>query len=230
VLVTGYIFTTLVSVISFILTVKSDFFGLIKDASASTMASLGLAILLFLIGERLTNAQSQRSFNNNLVNEIQKHLSSLPVANTITEFTSADLAMDYLCEKLPTAKIVWNTKISKDAISPRDAFASKYSKALREALKKGLVYKDILSPGFTEYASDIEQFCKNKPGKYLFKVVDVKLNSFINFIVIEHKNGEKELVFGWATSDLNGTESPAYRITDTRIVNYYVDYHKDLSR
>ena len=43
------------------------------------------------------------------------------------------------------------------------------------------------------------------------------------------RNGDEELILGWATSKKRGTEQPAYKIRDNRVIAYFKDYHKDLS-
>jgi hypothetical protein len=225
-----YFISVIFTVSSYILTIKNSFFGLISDPTTATLASLGFSILIFMIIEKISTFMEISNLKESINEEIDKKFSGIPIFNIITEYKTADEAMEYLCSKLPLANTILNTKISKDTIHVNNELGKRYKKTLKECIKNGLTYKDVISNGFEEYKTELELYSKGLTGKYICKNVDIDLSCFINFIILIYKNGEKELLIGWATSAYNGTEIPAYKISDSRIISYFEDYHMDLSK
>lgn len=223
-----YIIVILFAVGSLILGLTTDVFGLIEDEANVPLASAAIAIFVMLIGDRVTAVIRESSFQKGLNDTIQNIKRSTPNLYSITEFESSDIAMEYLCTRLQFTKLILNTKVSKDTIPPSRDIGVKYLVAIKSALNNGLVYKDIISPGFQDYANELAEFQTNAKGTYQFTLLDSINPTFLNFTILEYKNGERELIIGWATSQYMGTEQRAYAIKDSRVVAYFDSYYTAL--
>ncbi|MCD4708420.1 MAG: hypothetical protein K8S62_11875 [Candidatus Sabulitectum sp.] len=197
---------------------------IIPESLTRILSSFLLSIFVILVTDKL----SLRARDSNLDKfhtKIQNHINTFPRSNLITEFHSSDEAMEYLCQRIPFATTIFNTRISKYNVRPKSQLDDRYSSTIKKGLKSGLSYKEIISPGFQERSVELNGYAKNSSeGTYFFSVADFEAPSFMNFTILEYKSGEKELIFGWATSILNGTENKAYKIVDTRVISYYLSF------
>lgn len=226
--VVTYAITTLLAAISLIGGLTTNFFGLVEEGLVVPIASASTAIFLFIIGDRVAMVFRDKSFSSNMEKIIPKIISSSPDLYSVTEFLSSDKAMEYLCSQLRFAKVVLNTKISKDAIPPRRDVGDEYLAAVKAALKAGLVYKDVVSPGFKDYAEDLLKYQAKETGTYQYTLLDSNDPAFLNFIVLEYESSDEEVIIGWATSPYIGTEQKAYSIRDRRLISYFRQYHAAL--
>lgn len=223
-----YIIATLLALFCLIGGLTTDFFGLVQEGPGASVASAVTAISLFVIGDRIASVLRGKYFVRNIEKIVHSITQSTPDLYCIIEFPSSDNAMVYLCSRLPFTKTVLNTKISKDAIPPRRDIGDKYVVAIKAALNDGIVYKDIVSTGFKGYAEDLSEYQSTVKGTYQFSLLDSNDPAFLNFIILEYKDNQEELIIGWATSPYVGTEQKAYMIRDRRIISYFKTYHAAL--
>lgn len=221
-----YTITTIIAFIGFFAGITTDFFGLLAKPEYVPIGSCSIGILALLIGDRIASSITISSQNEHQRQKLEEYISSTPLLNLITEFRDCDTAMEYLTSRMPFAHTIWNTKISGDSIEPRDG--SRYESALKQSIKLGLDYKDIVSAGFDEYANGLQKNAQGKKGTYSYKTLTDHPNSFINFVIIRDRNGDEELIFGWATSKNRGNEQSAFKVMDKRIISFFKEYHGDL--
>ncbi len=74
----------------------------------------------------------------------------------------------------------------------------------------------------------MKSYSAGKKGEYNYCLLENHPTSFINFIVIKYKNGDEELIIGWAITKKRGHEQAAYKIIDIRVIEYFKSYHGDL--
>jgi len=223
-----YVFATVVSIFALIAGLTTNFFSLIPEPIAQITASFCLALLTFLIGDRIAYATSEGRLKKEIKEMLNGWRSATPILDYAIQFPSSDSAMEYLCARISHAQSVLNTKISKLGIPPARKVGDKYKEAIKGSIKKGLKYIDIVSPAFEDYAKELENSSSGTKGHYKFKIVNINSPSFLNFIILNFPGGQEELIFGWATSEYFGTEQPAYKIMDKRIITYFKNYHSAL--
>ena len=223
-----YIITTILAFIGFFAGITTDFFGFLSKPEYVPIGACYIGILTLLIGDRIANGIALSSSRKEQQEKLKKTMLNIPQLNIITEFSDCDSAMEYLSSKMAYAHTVWNTKISGDGIKPRDGVASKFEGSLKKAIRLGVIYKDVVSESFGDYAENLKMYSEGKAGSYEFKIMKDCPNSFINFVLIKDKNGDEELIFGWATSKNRGNEQSAYKIRDQRVTSFFKDYHGDL--
>jgi hypothetical protein len=225
----GYILISTCSFVSFLLGISTDFFGLFPNPTNANFASLGMSLLILLIGDRITSGLRDRAAIRQVGDIVNKITSSVPLLDVINEFPNSNDALDYLCARLPYATAVLNTRVSDIGVAPRTTIDSKWGKTILRQVKAGLVFKDIVSPAFAEYAKKLALDAGTFPtGKYEYAVLANTPPSFLNFIVLEYKNGDQEVLIGWAASVYKGMEQRAYKVRDKRMISYFRDYHGQL--
>lgn len=226
-----HLISIVLSGIAFVLGLSSNMFGLFSDPNKAQFASFMVAILIIIIGDQLASFLNARGALNQFSNTVTNCLRQIPHMNSIEEFSSSDNAMKYIASRIPDCRSILNTKISKDSIEPRQDVSVIYTKMLKKALKNGLSYRDIISPGFENYSTELHQYSQECIGNYDYFIQNHVSSSFLNFIVMHFKdeNIEPELIIGWATSPIMGTDQKAFKVRDKRIINYFTTYHHSLS-
>lgn len=226
-----YIISIALSGIALFLGLSSNMFGLFKNPTSAQFASFATGIFIIIIGDRLASFLHDRDLLNKFSEKVMVCFRRVPHMNVIEEFTTSDDAMNYVASRIPDCRSILNTKISKDSIEPRRDVSLIYTKVLKKALKNGLSYRDIISPGFESYSNDLRQHSNECNGTYDYCIQKDISSSFLNFIVLHFKddNAEPELIIGWATSSIMGTDHKAFKIKDQRIINYFAMYHQSLS-
>ena len=224
--IVAYALTAILSALSIIGGVSTDFFGLVEPGADAAVVSTGVAIVILLIGDRTAGWIRDKHFRDEVTAAVSNLARSLPSYYVIHEFASSDNAVQYICQRLPLARAAFNTKICRDAIPlSRDA-GDKYMIAVRSALDVGVFYKDIVSPGYIDYAEELRHY--QGKGQYHFRVLDTNVPSFLNFIALEYDQEDEEVIIGWATSKTSWTDERAYLVRDRRLVSYIKMYHTAL--
>lgn len=221
-----YVLTAILSLLSIIGGIRTDFIGLVEPGADAAVVSTAVAIVILLIGDRTAGWIKDKRLRHDITVVVSNLARSLPSHYFIREFPSSDDAMGYLSRRLPLARAAFNTKICKDAIPPSRDTGDRYTTAIGTALEAGVFYKDIVSPGYMNYAKELR--CYQGKGQYHFRVLDSDVPSFLNFIVLEYDEEDEEAVIGWATSKTSWTDERAYLIKDRRLISYLREYHTAL--
>lgn len=233
-----YIITIILTGVALFVGLSSNMFGLFDNQTKIQFASFASSVLILLIGDRLATLLSNRNLIQDhaqiIDNKIQDHalnidnkFSEIPQINVIKEFATSDDALLYLANRIQDSKVIMNTKISKEVIQYRQDVGSLFNSAIKKALKNGLIYRDLISPGFEDSSEKLKQYSDNCNGTYEYQIQDEITSSFLNFIILDYGD-EEELVFGWATSVYMGMEQKAYKVRDKRVISYFKDYHRSL--
>jgi len=226
--VVGYLITLVCGVSTFVAGISTDFFGLLQNQTNAGFAALGVSLLIILAGDRITCGLRDQAAIKEVSRIVGTTMSRAPVLDVVIEFPNCNDAIEYLCSRLPYACTVLNTRVSDTGVAPRTDIGDKWSKIIAKRVKAGLVFKDIVSPTFNEYAKQLESACSNAGGSYNYTVLANTPPSYLNFIVLEYQNGDEEVLLGWATSTYKGMEQRAYTIRDKRMIAYFRDYHGQL--
>ncbi len=151
---------------------------------------------------------------------------ALPINNIATfEIFGSDKALKELASRLPRAKKVYNTRIpGKDV----NLYLQKQSAAWREAVRHFVaepkhLFVEVLGQALKNDASNLI----GSPGYKPF-CFPCALTSFLNFIILEYKDGTKEVWIGWVINPLSILEQPCFVFTDDSIVQLFHGWFKDL--
>jgi len=205
--------------------------GVARDLRAGH--STGLAIMFLCLGFLVALYFQQEEFKA----ELQRTLSAetarleagLPTFGVITRQTG-DEAMTTLTALVATARMVANTRISSanSEVATRHGVSSPWDQALRQALTRGLTYREVISPNHADLARDRRAAIAGSPGVYEAAVVRQLPPAFLNFIIIEQHDGTKEVWFGWLASRTSGFDGPVVRTAETHLVTLFERWHTEL--
>ncbi|MFD9740604.1 hypothetical protein [Umezawaea sp. NPDC059074] len=208
-----------------------DALGVARDLRAGQ--STGLAIMFLCLGFLVALYFQQQEFKaeveRTLRAEATRLAAGLPTFGVIRRQTG-DEAMTTLAAVVATARMVANTRISSanSEVATRHGVSSPWDLALREALTRGLTYREVISPNHADLARDRKAEIAGSPGVYEAVVVRHHPSPFLNFIVIEQHDGTKEVWFGWLASRTSGFDGPVIRTGETHLVTLFERWHTEL--
>lgn len=107
-----------------------------------------------------------------------------------------------------------------------------WNEAIRENVNNnGLHFKELVSRDFWE--SELKEFhasLSDNP-RYTLILVDFppNLESILNFIIMEYKDGRKEVWFGWTFTKFEGKEQQCFQSDDASLVRFFELWYRDLS-
>jgi hypothetical protein len=192
-------------------------------ASGEVTASLGigLSVTILLIGYLLALYFQQADFQD----ELRRAIPSL----TLFELFTGDEAMHHVAKLFSTARVVLNTRIFSGEFNPMENPGHhSWDKQLRAAVKNGLSFREVVSAGNLELVCDRKRNLTKGRGAYEAVVVDYSFDSFMNFVLLEFKDGSKEVWFGWLISAGAGFEQHVVRTTEKQVIHLFEVWHRDL--
>ena len=211
-----YLATLLISVIMMLVGLFTNLYPV--EEALNPLVSLVVSIFVVIIGERIANFYREE-------NKLRKFENKLPPNLTgIEQFNNLDDALNYLSSKIPTAEIIYNTRIEKKNEKQRAVRDSenKYDNIIKKAiLEKDIELQEVVSTRFKRSASERLKLTIES-GTYNVKYIDIIPPSFLNFTILDYGNNSREILIGWATSGLKSElHQPTFKIKDTRVVDYF---------
>lgn len=208
--------------------------GLSNDLRGSLTIALSLFVLLtgFLIAyyiqqsdvlDRLTD------FGERLPLLLREEMSKQPQVDVLGVF-NGDQALRLLCKGLGTAKVILNTRITAGTTvySITANSLETWERALRTAIRSGSVYREIVSDGWQELARERVSTLAGSKGLYEACWMPCTLPAIVNFTVLQHTDGTKEVWFGWIMSPTQGVDQVCFRSTERRLVQMFENWHAAL--
>lgn len=109
---------------------------------------------------------------------------------------------------------------------------SVWNDAIREnVVNNGLHFKELVSRDF--WNSELREFQASLADnpRYTVTLVDFppNLESILNFIILEFKDGRKEVWFGWVFSKYESKEQLCFQSDDASLVRFFEQWYRDLS-
>jgi hypothetical protein len=189
--------------------------------TAGMLGSFFISVTIFVAVQRIAEYTRLAGFEERFAGILESKLPGVKVVH----FSTSDEAMEYLTRRITSAKTCLNTRISRHAVPPKAKVGDPYQKAVRKAISGGTTYREVISTGFKDRADELASYAIEKPGSYNFHITPAETSSFANFTVLDYGNGEsKEVVLGWTTSKVAGTEQPALLISDTKVADFFSQY------
>lgn len=165
--------------------------------------ALFVSILILMISQWLvtvTEMQKAAKYSDRLYEAIKSYLH-------VTSVGSPENALRYINERMPILREVQNTRLNlseederlEEKLYTSDAFES-LQKNISLFCKKDLIWKDIgcskALPGFRELHCRCLSNKSAKGSRYKYRLL-THAEPQINFILLEYKGGEKEVLFNW---------------------------------
>lgn len=192
-------------------------------ASGPVAASLGigLSVTILLLGFLIALYFQQVDFQD----ELRRAIPSL----TLFELFTGDEAMHNVARLFSSARVALNTRIFSGEFNPMENPGHySWDRQLRAAVRNGLTFREVVSSGNLELVKDRKQKLRKSRGMYEAVIVDYEFDSFLNFVLLEFKDGSKEVWFGWLISTGAGFEQHVVRTTEKEVVHLFEVWHRDL--
>jgi uncharacterized protein YpmB len=205
------------------------------QASLISISSIFIIFFGFLISYFSLLSETQEKvieLKTDLIAEIK---SFLPHTDNFKVYNGTE-ALKIIAEKLNQTQLTLNTKLaSKDFdvdkfyVGGTDSFP----KAVKSAVKNGMVFKEIAANYGVKMARELKadiNSLKNVSGRYEGYEINIELNSMINFVILQFRDGTKEIWFGWLVSKGRDIDQSIYRSTDVRLIGLFETWHSDICR
>jgi len=169
--------------------------------------------------ERLLSAQAT---------EFSQILNALPSTEVFTYYPG-EKAMSSLTAILPNMHKALNTRmLTIEANKTNHPALSPWDEAVRESVRNGLTFREVLSAGNEPLALGRIDAADGGRGIYEASLLAYNLPSFLNFIILEGRDGSSEVWFGWIVSRTAGYEGTVVRTSEGRIVKLFEQWHSEL--
>jgi hypothetical protein len=218
----------IVAIVTFVVSYWIDPLSL-KETKA--IAAFFFSMVTLMIGQWLvtvTEVQKSAQYSDRLYDAIKNYLH-------VTKIGSPEAAFRYIHSRLPILSEVQNTRLNTSDEIERATeklyesnIFNRLNRDIPSYCRDELIWKDLGDLGATAGLRDIHQrtmsINSGKAGRYKFKIL-THTEPQINFILLEYKSGEKEVLFNW---DFRSTgQDPIVLVSrDTHIVEMFsVQFH-----
>jgi hypothetical protein len=208
--------------------------GLSNDLRGSLTIALSLFVLL--TGFLITYYLQQSAVLNRLAElgeqlplVLREEINKQPQVDVLGVF-NGDQAHRLLCRRLETAKVILNTRITMGTTvySITSNSLETWERSLRTAIRSGAVYREIVSDGWQELARERVSSLAGSKGLYEACWIPYSLPAILNFTMLQHTDGTKEVWFGWIMSPTQGVDQVCFRSTERRMVQMFENWHAAL--
>lgn len=200
-----------------------------SDWSAATLT---LAIVVILIGHFLGSALRERKQLDDIDASIDRLRSAMDSSLSghlgLRVFQTSDDAIEQICNLLPRAQKVWNTRIPAPGLGQyQNASHDSYSKNVEQCLRKGTYFREVVGTLFVEHSDQLRSIRGpgRKAAKYDRVVWEDPNTPFFNFIVLQLNNGEKVVIFGWVITPVRGFEQECFMSKNASLIECFVSIH-----
>lgn len=154
----------------------------------------------------------------------------IPTLCTLEVMTTRDAFVE-LAFAIKHSRNVWNTRIAPSMYTKRyDTPASTaYASAIVAAIRAGTNFRDVVSASWENAAKELERAVDGGDGVYRRHALQGEVPSFLNFTVLEGRDGRRVTYLGWTISHGRGFEQPTIKITEPRVAEYFIEWHADLT-
>jgi hypothetical protein len=213
---------TVLGLLSFGLTSYQPLWKLVHaSGDVSATLGVGLSVIILLLGFLFALYFQQSDYQD----ELRRAIPNL----TLFTVSSGDEAMHQVSRLFSSARMVLNTRIFSGDFNPTaNPGHSHWDKRLRSAVRDGLTFREVASAGNLDLVCERKRVTEGGSGLYDAVIVDYNFESFLNFVLLEFRDGTKELWFGWLVSPGAGFEQHVVHTTEKQIVQMFETWHRDL--
>lgn len=193
----------LLSLITFVLTYYLDPLNFSDRASLTALPAFLFSIIILLITHYIsTNTELEKNtkYSDRIYEAVKDYLH-------ITKIGSPEKAIEYVNSRLPSLKEVKNTSFNILEEQERTEEKLYYTESYNEMTKsistytnKGLIWKDIGDEKSLNRFRKISRYSSKKTKNgfeyYKYRIAD-GTDLQINFIILEFKGGDREVLFNW---------------------------------
>jgi hypothetical protein len=146
-------------------------------------------------------------------------------------------ALNYCCEKVKSARRMYNTSFSVDIHALSPDYYNRWIQSIVEAITdhKCNVIEVLL---FEErYKALCNEFTnRGKPQRASYTGIDLssdreKLRAIplIEIVLFDYGDNKREVIFGWAVSSSDSLGTDCFRVQDEQVVKYFESYFNQLT-
>ena len=160
--------------------------------------------------------------------EIDLYAKGLPIDQTC----DSDSANEAIVHRLSEIDAAYNVRafipeLEKTYLSPERV--AKYDKAIVDAVRAGVTWADVCSPGFRERSKRLKDATTGLVGRYTVRVLPNSV-PLLNFIILRYKDRREEVWIGWSIEPPADAKARTFRITDPDVVAKFMEWHRALLR
>lgn len=154
----------------------------------------------------------------------------IPKLSALKVFSSSEDAIRYITSRLPLAKRFFNTRLPPKVVDeyPQSQAYEEYQSQIKECLLEGLEIREILGTAFARHSEELSTLAQGNRSSYTGQLIDQPTHAFINFTVLEYSVDEREVIFGWAISQMPGFPDTCFATTERRMTDFFLAMFQDL--
>lgn len=200
----------------------------LSDNSPQAVALAVVAgIITHLIFDRIAYRRKLEQTRNEIVESLRV---GTPFESGYRVFPRERDATSYLMAMLPSAKLIWNTRISDSTAVYSKRFnrgeINEHDRALLNAIKNGAECRIVIQSDRRDEISPFVTACEELStngceGGLLVYNVDFGFQPVTQMIIIETKEGGREVLIGWSMGKEIGFESSVVLFRDRQLVDFF---------
>lgn len=206
--------------------------GVTDDMRATLSGVLAIVFVNagFLVGIYFQQNDFKQEVLSTQRQELAEFRSAIPSLQVFATY-SGESAIRALGSTIRTARLALNTRILAPKIGEvSHGSGSQWDNAVRDSIRAGLVFREVVSPDNEPLVRRRAAESLGGAGAYQAFILRHSLPSFMNFIVLESLDGQKEVWFGWTVSKTSGWEGAVVRTGEARIVGLFERWHGELQQ
>lgn len=222
-----------ISLLSFVVLLKTDPFGLAKISQNPELPAFFFSIVILLLSDRVS-AMMQFAENKEISNDIAEMIKS---AHSVIAFRTPRDAIQYVNNRMSALLAVESVSLNlEEEFSTTDDYLyrseeyEKYLVLIAKSVSSGLIWKDIgdkyAEKKFTTTRSMIDS-TKSK-GSFQTRTLTAT-GPQITFLILGYRDGTKEVLFNWDYRS-PGNEPSVLLSRDSFIVKMFSTHFADLWR
>ena len=223
----------ILSIIIFIVTYFSNAFNFAETQPLSAVPAVLFAIVVLIISNNITTSleiEKASAHSNRICDAVKDSI------NVIT-LGSPEYALEYIESKISYLKEVKNTSFNVENEIERanekfyeTSIYTKLNQQISTYVSNGLMWKDIGDKYGVDRLREIDKnsilLAKNNKNQYRYRLINHN-EPQLNFIILEYKDGTKEVLFNWDFRKTGG--DPTVLISkNTHIVEMYAVHYDNL--
>lgn len=199
--ITVYIIGLLASVCSFIVTLKTDPFGLSQYSQNPELPAFFFSIVILMLSDRIS-AMIQFAENKKISDSIVNMIKN---SHSVVAFRTPRDAILYVNNRIGSLLSVESVSLNLDEeFATTDDYLyrseeyKKYLQLIAENVEKGLIWRDIGDKFAQKKFSITQKYLENKDIKGSFQTRMISnCGPQITFLILGYRDGTKEVLFNW---------------------------------
>lgn len=236
----------ILSIVSFVLITLLDPIKISETQSLSSIPAFFVSLIIILIGNTINNVIETHNSNSKydkIQYEVEEHHKAMSdtVKNhmDVIPIGTPQVALSYVFENIKDISDIGNTSFTLEDeadVADINLYNTRtydtISNRIANFVNKGGIWRDIgdgyAKKRFSSFESNLQKLFPQKIENYKYKLL-LQTVSQINFILLNYKDGRKEILFNWDFKSAGQT--PIVLLSrDQQIVNMFASHFEYLWR